>query len=76
MLFPPVFAKKSIDPTTMFYPENIIVITFNNNNRIKSAYYQLESAKYNFKLFESEYTQFNPLIVKPKMTSNSNHVQT
>ena len=66
------FTQSSIDTTTLLYPENIIKITFNNNNRIKSAYYELEAAKYNFKLFESEYTQFNPLIVAPKMHMNSN----
>jgi len=64
----------SIDSTLLLYPENIIRITFNNNNRIKSAYYELESAKYNFKLFESEYTQFNPLVVSPRVSGNSDGV--
>lgn len=68
----PTYAQMRIDSTLMLYPENILKITFNNNNRIKSAYYHLESAKSNFKLFESEYTQFNPLIVAPKVNGNSN----
>ncbi len=66
-----VFSQIQIDTSLVFYPENIITITFNNNDRIKAAYYELEAAKYNFKLFESEYTQFNPLIVAPRMTMNS-----
>jgi hypothetical protein len=69
-----MFSKKGIDSTFMLYPENIIRITFNNNNRIKSAYYNLESAKYNFNLFESEYTQFNPLIVAPRVSASSEKV--
>lgn len=64
-------AQINVDSTTLLYPENILKITFNNNDGIKSAYYQLESAKYNFKLFESEYTQFNPLVVAPHINANS-----
>ncbi len=66
-----LYSQVNNDTTSMLYPDNIIKITFNNNDRIKSAYYQLESAKYNFKLFESEYTQFNPLIVAPRINMNS-----
>lgn len=65
------FAQVTIDSTLLLYPENIVKITFSNNNRIKAAFYELESAKYNFKLFESEYTQFNPLIVEPTINANS-----
>jgi len=61
----------NIEKDLMLYPNNIITLTYNNNDRIKSAYYKLESAKNNFKLFESEYTQFNPLIVAPKFKGNS-----
>ena len=61
----------TIDSTLLLYPENILKMTFNNNDRIKAAYYNLESAKYNFNLFESEYTQFNPLIVEPTINANS-----
>ena len=66
-----VLSQIQVDTNLIFYPENIITITFNNNDRIKAAYYELEAAKYNFKLFESEYTQFNPLIVAPRMTLDS-----
>ncbi len=55
----------------MLYTENILKITFQNNDKIKAAFYHLESAKYNFKIFESEYTKFNPLIVTPKMNANT-----
>lgn len=67
----PIYAQVSIDSTTQLYPENIITITFNNNDQIKSAFYHLASAKYNFQLFESEYTQFNPLVVAPHIHANS-----
>ena len=74
IFIPQVRSTGNVDTTLLLYPENIIKITFNNNNRIKSAYYDLESAKYNFKLFKSEYTQFNPLIVVPHVTANSEEV--
>jgi hypothetical protein len=64
-------AQINLDSSEILYPGNILKITFNNNEGIKSAYYELESAKYNFKLFESEYTQFNPLVVAPRMNANS-----
>ncbi len=54
-----VFSQYSTDSTLLLYPENITKITFNNNDRIKSAYYKLEAAKYNFKLFESKYAHAN-----------------
>lgn len=67
-----LLAQVQFDHTTSLFPENIIKLTFENSDRIKAAYYKLEAAKYNFKLFESEYTQFNPLIVDSKVQSNSN----
>ncbi|MCF6331742.1 MAG: TolC family protein [Draconibacterium sp.] len=65
------YAQFKLDTALTLSTENIIKITFNNSDRIKSAYFNLESAKYNFKLFENEYTQFNPLIVDSKVNSNS-----
>lgn len=65
------FSQISIEADLMLNPANIIRLTYNQNDRIKAAYYELESAKSNFKLFESEYTQFNPLIVAPKFSANS-----
>ncbi len=53
-------AQVNIDTALILYPNNIIRLTFQNNDRIKAAYFKLESAKNDFKLFESEYTQFNP----------------
>jgi hypothetical protein len=66
-----VNAQIDIDLLGILYPEKILTITFNNNDRIKSAYYHLESAKSNFKIFESEFAQFNPLIVSPRYSKNS-----
>ncbi|MDD2307406.1 MAG: TolC family protein [Prolixibacteraceae bacterium] len=69
-----LFGQIPFDQTTSLFPENIIKITFEKSDRIKSAFYNLESAKCNFKLFESEYTQFNPLIVDSKVLSDSKGV--
>jgi hypothetical protein len=66
-----VFGQIKIEKSQMLYPENIIKLTFDNSDRIKSAFYNLEAAKYNFKLFESEYTQFNPLIINSDLHTNS-----
>lgn len=66
-----LFGQIPFEQSTSLFPENIIKLTFSNSDRIKAAYYKLEAAKYNFKLFESEYTQFNPLIVDSKVVTNS-----
>ena len=66
-----VFGQNSYGNTLPISPETIMRITYKNNVRIKSAYYKLESAKYNFKLFESEYTQFNPIIINSELSGNS-----
>lgn len=71
IILSPIRAQINIDSTLLLHTDNILKITFNNNDKIKSAYYYLEAAKYNFKLFESEFTQFNPLIVSPKTNANS-----
>jgi len=67
------FAQTKLDSSLTLSPESIIKITFENSDRIKSAYFHLESAKYNFKLFESDYTQFNPVIVRSGASANSEH---
>jgi hypothetical protein len=67
------FAQFKLDTSVILSPGSIIKITFEHSDRIKSAYYKLESAKYNFKLFESDYTQFNPVIVNSGIRSNSEH---
>jgi len=51
--------------------DSIIRITFENHPKIKAAQYKLQSADYNFKLFESEFTQFNPLLIDTKIDKNS-----
>ena len=42
------------------YTESIMRLTMDNSSRIKAAKHKLESAQFNFKLFESEFTQFTP----------------
>jgi hypothetical protein len=69
-----LFGQIPFDQSTLLFPENIIKLTFENSDRIKAAYYRLDAAKYNFKLFESEYTQFNPVIVDSKVITNSDGV--
>jgi len=71
-----IHGQIKIEKSLRLYPENIIRLTFENSDRIKSAFYALEAAKSNFKLFESEYTQFNPLIVNSNIVSNSDRVST
>jgi hypothetical protein len=66
-----VFGQNGYSGSLTISPETIMKITYKNNVRIKSAYYNLESAKYNFKLFESEYTQFNPIVINSEMRGNS-----
>ena len=41
-------------------PESIMSLTMANSARIKAAKNKLESAEFNYKLFESRYTQFSP----------------
>ena len=36
------FSQISIEADLMLYPENIIRLTYNQNDRIKAAYYELE----------------------------------
>ncbi len=66
-------AQYKLNSSLVLSPENIIKITFENSDRIKSAFFYLESAKSNFKLFESDYTQFNPVIVGSGVTADSEH---
>jgi len=60
--------EKFIDPT--LYPETIMRLTLENSARIKAAKHKLESARYNFKLFESEYTKFTPLKMSSGIETN------
>ncbi len=56
-----VFSQMKKQDNSALYPESIMRLTMDNSSRIKAAKYKLESAQYNFKLFESEFTQFTPL---------------
>ncbi len=55
----------------ILYPESIMHLTMENSPRIQAAKYQLESARYNFKLFESEYTQFTPFQMNSDIQGNN-----
>lgn len=65
------WAYDAISKNTTLYPENIIKLTFENSDRIKAAYFNLEAAKFNFQLFESEYTRFNPTLLNAQTTGDS-----
>jgi len=52
------------------YPETIMRLTMDHSAQIKAAKYKLESARYNFKLFESEYTTFTPLNMSSDVQGN------
>ncbi len=54
------------------YPETIMQLTLENSARIKAAKYKLESARYNFKLFESEYSKFTPMNLSSSLETNTN----
>ena len=51
--------------------DTIIKIAFKNSPSIAAARYRLKSAEYNFKLFESEFTQFTPLILDSRVRRKS-----
>ncbi len=56
---------------SMLYPETIMRLTLENSARIKAAKHKLESARYNFKLFESEFTKFTPLNLSSDVQTNA-----
>ena len=45
-----------------------------NSSRIKAAEHKLESAQYNFKLFESEFTQFTPFKMNSEIRGDINNI--
>jgi outer membrane protein TolC len=47
--------------------DTVIELAFARNPGIKAARYQLESAQHNFDLFESELSQFTPLVLDSKV---------
>jgi len=52
-------------------PEAIIKITYEHNPRIAAARHKLRSAEYNYRLFESEYSQFTPFILGSSLEKSS-----
>ena len=52
-------------------PESIMRLTMDNSSKIKAAEHKLESAKSNFKLFESEFTQFTPLKLNSEINGDN-----
>ena len=59
-------------PGTALHPESIMQLTMDNSARIQAARHKLESARYNFKLFESEFTKFTPLNLSSDIHTNAN----
>ncbi len=59
----------------LYDTQSIMKITYERNDRIKAAFYKLESAKSNFSLFESEYTQFNPIVLDTRFNTNSDKIK-
>ncbi len=51
----------------MLNPDTIIRIAYERNPRIAAARHKLRSSEYNYKLFESEYSQFIPLIMDSRV---------
>ncbi|MFQ5604813.1 MAG: hypothetical protein ACE5HS_16200 [bacterium] len=67
-----VVAKKHAEGCIeVLNPDSIIRISFENNLKIKAARHKLHSAEFNFKLFESEFTQFIPITVDSKVEKSS-----
>jgi len=64
--------RTEIYPECALNPESIIHLTMEHSARIQAARHQLESAEYNFKLFESRYTQFSPLKMGSKIERDQN----
>ncbi len=54
------------------FPESIMRLTMDNSSRIKAAKHKLESAQFNFKLFESEFTQFTPFKMNSEIQGDRN----
>lgn len=57
----------------LLHPVNIMTLTMENSVKIKTAKHKLESAQFNFKLFESEYTKFTPLKMFSELQGDNNN---
>lgn len=54
-------------------PERIMRLTMDHSARIEAAKYNLKSAEYNFKLFESRYTKFSPIVMESELSRDEDH---
>ena len=72
LIFNNTFGQNSEGDSFLLDPNSVMRLTMDNSAGIKAAAHKLESAKYNFKLFESEYTQFTPLKVNTEAYGNNN----
>ena len=68
---PSIRGQTAEDPATVLNRDSIIHIAFENSPSIAAAWHRLKSAEYNFELFESEYTQFTPLILDSRLRRES-----
>ncbi|NIA31577.1 MAG: hypothetical protein GWP06_16925 [Actinobacteria bacterium] len=66
-----LFAQGKTETEKILNPNSIIRISYENSAGITASRNKLESAKYNFKLFESEYTQFIPLLLDSRVKRKS-----
>lgn len=58
-----------VEEISTLNPENIMRLTLEHSTQIQAAKHKLESAEYNFKLFNSEFTQFTPLNLNSKLST-------
>jgi outer membrane protein TolC len=64
--------SKAQTPKQVITADKVIELAFARNPGIRAARYRLESAQHNFDLFESELSQFTPLVVDTKLERESN----
>jgi len=65
------FVQNKADAEQILNPNRIMHISYANSAGIEASRNKLKSAEYNFKLFESEYTQFLPLVLDTRMKRKS-----
>ena len=68
----PIYSQQEENNQLSLYPETIMRLTMENSSKIKAAKHKLESAQFNFNLFESEYTQFTPLKMNSVIQGDKN----
>jgi len=65
------FVQNKADAEQILNPNTIMHTSYANSAGIEASRNKLNSAKYNFKLFESEYTQFLPLVLDTRLKRKS-----